>query len=124
MFPPIRLAVLEYRAGRVHEALRIHFVEPLTPREVGIVVGGVAELISEKDLVIESHFPEKDCIVLQPLSDEEPLHEADYRAMVRHFGFEPNGNLPIVAPGQPPFPDEALQGEGHSLVAPTAAWVQ
>ncbi len=126
MFPEIRLVVLEFRPGYPHEALRIHFMKPLTPKQVGVVMGGVAELITENDIVLEPHFPpQMDFVVLQPLSDEEEqIHDADYRAMARHLGFESNGNLPIVAPGQPPFPDEALQGEGQTLVAPVAAWPQ
>jgi hypothetical protein len=127
MFPAIRLAVREYHDGCENEALRIHFVEPLTPLKAGIVMGGVAELISWSQYILEPSFPEQgivDHIVIQPRSGQGKLSPDDYSAMVRHLGFEPNGELPLVAPGQPPFPEEALQGEGHQVIAPHPAWPQ
>ncbi len=122
LLPPVRQAALVYRRGEENLALRIHFKGPLSRRQQGIMMGGVAEFIVASNQVYEPEFPQDrdDIVLLQPAPKQGLFGQTDFKAVVRHFGFEPSDDLPIFGTGQTGSPED----NGESFVVAGSHWVQ
>ncbi|MFZ1627102.1 MAG: hypothetical protein WAT81_04845 [Candidatus Moraniibacteriota bacterium] len=118
--PAVRHVALMPCRGEENPALHLHFAGPLEPHHHAIIFGELSAYIIERNgQTFEPDFGE-DAVLFRPAGNQGHFDEEHFVALLRHFGFELIGDLPIIGSDQCRSATDSHEGEVRH-VAPIQA---